>query len=46
MSDTIDTAECIEIVRALVKAFEEKGRPLTRELWGKATHIPDTQAND
>jgi hypothetical protein len=28
----VNTAECVEIVRALVAAFEEKGHPLTRVL--------------
>lgn len=29
---TVNTAECVEIVRALVAAFEEKGQTLTRVL--------------
>jgi hypothetical protein len=33
----------LEIVRALVKAFEEKGRPLTRELF-KALGMPYPEA--
>lgn len=35
MSDTgptVNTAECVEIVRALVAAFEAKGQPLVRQL--------------
>jgi hypothetical protein len=32
VSETINTAECVEVVRALVAAFEEKGQPLRRIL--------------